>query len=531
MFDPIVIVSALLCGMLARAVGLPALIGYLGAGFFLHEVGAEEGLLLTHLADMGVTLLLFTIGLKLRPADLLQSKVWGTSLVHMTVTVLLFAPLLVMLMALVAGDSEFSWTEALVIAFALSFSSTVFAIQVLQERGEMASKHARLAIGVLLMQDIAAVLYIGASTGKVPDWTAVFLLLLIPARGVLMRFLAMCGHGELFTLFGLALAILGAQVFEVVGIKGDLGALILGALLAGNQKSKELAKSLLQFKDLFLVGFFVSIGLQGWPAPELIVVAAILGVLVPLKSPLYFWLMTRFHTSPRVAFLSSAALSNYSEFGLIVIAIAATQGLVDTEWSATLSLAIAMSFLLSSGINLRAHDSYARWQSFCARFRSPKLAKRLPNTANVRALVLGMGNIGAGAYDAMRERYGEAVLGVDENSVKLARHHLEGRRVIDADASDPDLWALIRMNEVEQVMLALTNHKENMLVGKQLRAMGYKGPITAIVRYQEEGEELRQYDIESFNLFNEAGRGFAERAEGLREMGGRPNTVSPDQTT
>ena len=233
MLDPLIIICALICGIFARAIGLPALVGYLAAGFVLHELGVTEGALLSQLAEVGVTLLLFSIGLKLKPADLLETKVWGTSLVHMTITILALAPLLFLLMAALVDSDGFGWSQAVLLAFALSFSSTVFAIQVLQERGEMASPHANLSIGVLLMQDIAAVLYIGASTGKVPHWTALGLLLLIPARRLILKLLSMCGHGELFTLFGLALAILGAQVFESVGVKGDLGALILGGAVEG----------------------------------------------------------------------------------------------------------------------------------------------------------------------------------------------------------------------------------------------------------------------------------------------------------
>ena len=70
-------------------------------------------------------------------------------------------------------------------------------------------------------------------------------------------------------------------------------------MLAKYEKGKELAKNLLQFKDLFLVGFFVSIGLSGWPDEELVYVAPPSGVLAPLKSPLFFWLMTKFGTRPR----------------------------------------------------------------------------------------------------------------------------------------------------------------------------------------------------------------------------------------
>ncbi|MEO0460002.1 MAG: cation:proton antiporter family protein [Myxococcota bacterium] len=518
MFDPLMIVIALVCGLAARGLGLPSLVGFLGAGFLLHELGGTDGILLTELAELGVTLLLFSIGLKLSPAGLLAARVWATATVHMGVCLAVLAPLLVAVLTLLPGATAMDWPTAILLAFALSFSSTVFVIQLMQERGEMASRHARLAIGVLLIQDLAAVLYIGASTGKVPEWTALGLLLLIPARRLILSLLRLSGHGELFTLFGLALAILGAQVFEMVGIKGDLGALILGAILAGDPKAKELAKALLQFKDLFLVGFFVSIGLAGWPPPELIVVAITVGVLAPLKAPLYFRLMALFRAEPRIAFLSSAALSNYSEFGLIVIANAAAAGFIEAQWSATVSLSIAVSFLLSSAINVRSHSLYHRWRLRLRGFRSKALDRRRPDFSGTRAMVLGMGRIGTGAYDALRSRRGEDVVGVDEDEAKVKDHLKAGRRVIDADTTDYDFWMDVPLENIEQIMLALTNHAENTLVGKQLRDLGYEGKITAIVRFAEEGEELEQFGIESFDLFTEAGRGFAEQADSAERL-------------
>ncbi len=515
MFDPIIILCALGFGMLARSVGLPALIGYLTAGFVLHELGTTGGPLLEKFSEIGVTLLLFSIGLKLRPKELLEARVWGTTMAHMAVMIGAFTPILIFATRLLPGVT-LSLDDAVIIAFALSFSSTVFAIQVMQERGEMSSRHAALSIGILLLQDVAAVMFIAVSTGKVPEWTALGLLLLIPLRPLIFRLLSLAGHDELFTLFGLALAIGGVELFEAVGVKGDLGALILGAMLAGSQKSKELSKNLLHFKDLFLVAFFVTIGLSGWPQEELIYVAIVIGLLAPMKSPLYFWLMTRLHTPPRTALLSSVALSNFSEFGLIVVAIMSKQGLVDSQWSAALSLAIAISFLLSSSMNIRAHPFYYRWYNRLQRFQSRQLVSTRPNVEGVHFIVLGMGNIGAGAYQAMQAVHADAVLGVDDNDRKLAICRSRGYRVVGADASDPAFWICVDLDQIEHVMLALTNHEENKLVGKLLRAQNYTGRITAIVRFEEEAEELKEYDISSFNLFAEAGSGFATHADTLR---------------
>ncbi len=512
MFDPLIVAAALLCGLLSRAAGLPALIGYLGAGFVLHELGAASGDLLVNLAELGVTLLLFTIGLKLEPRKLLLTRVWGTTLMHMALLQLGFMAVLFLVDPLLPSI-DMHLGSYTIVAFALTFSSTVFVIQTMQDRGEMASRHAALAIGILIIQDVAAIIFLGFSTGKVPEPSAVLLLLLIPLRPVLLRVLAHAGHGELFTLCGLVLAIGGAQVFEYFGVKGDLGALIIGSLLAGHRKAKELNRNLLQFKDLFLVGFFLSIGLGGWPEGDIIVLAVLVGCLALLKPLLYFPLLTLFHTPPRTALLAAVSLSNYSEFGLIVIAVAVSKGWIDNQWAAAVSLAIATSFVLSSQLNRYAHGLYRLLQGRLRPFESATLRARLPDTSGTRAIILGMGNIGTGAYENLAPHYGAGLLGVDENDSKLVAHHAQHRRVVSADATDPDFWSRVNLADVELVMLALTNHPEHMLVGALLRDMGYGGPIAAVVRFAEEEDELQKHDISAFNLYAQAGLGFAAHAD------------------
>jgi predicted Kef-type K+ transport protein len=515
--DPILILVALICGMASRAIGMPALIGYLAAGFILHELDADGGEMLALLSEMGITLLLFSIGLKLQIKDLLLPRIWGTTLVHMLVTQLVLLALLSLVGQLVP-ELGLNLNASLVIAFALTFSSTVFVIQIMQERGELASRHASLAVGVLIVQDLAAVLFLAVSAGKIPEWSALWLLLLIPARRPILRLLSLAGHGELFTLAGFALAVLGAQLFDSVGIKGDLGALLIGVLLAGDQKAKELARNLLYFKDLFLVGFFLSIGLGGWPSPNLMIFASVLGVLALLKPLLYFPLFTKLHVAPRTALLASNSLSNYSEFGLIVIAVAVAQGWVAQEWSAAVSIAIAISFVIASPLNRLSHSLYRRYRSQLLRYESHRVRAERPDTRNVRVLVLGMGNIGTGAYEAIARSYGEQVLGIDDNDRKLEHHRSMHRRVAAADASDPDFWHRVALDEVELVMLALTNHQENMLVAKLLAQMGYRGRIAAVVRFAEEAEALEAKGISAFNLYAQAGEGFAAHAaRGLRD--------------
>jgi Trk K+ transport system NAD-binding subunit len=123
-----------------------------------------------------------------------------------------------------------------------------------------------------------------------------------------------------------------------------------------------------------------------------------------------------------------------------------------------------------------------------------------------------MGNIGTGAFDSIAEKYGRAVLGVDINAQKLNEHSRVHRRVVAADASDPDFWHRVDLDQVELILIALTHHQENMLVGTLLREMGYRGKVAAVVRFAEEAEELEAHGFSTFNLFEHAGIGFAAHA-------------------
>ena len=187
----------------------------------------------------------------------------------------------------------------------------------------MSSLHGRVSIGILIMQDIFAVVFLTVSSGKIPSvWALAIPVALFVVRPILMAIMNRVGHGELLVLCGFFLAIVvGAMGFELVGLKADLGALILGVLVSNHPKASELAKSLYSLKDLFLVGFFLTIGPSGAPSLQTIGIALLLVAVVPLKAALFFFLLTKFRLRARTALLSSLSLANYSEFGLIVGAI------------------------------------------------------------------------------------------------------------------------------------------------------------------------------------------------------------------
>ncbi len=510
--------SAYLCGLAARQLGLPPLVGYLLAGFVLHFAGLGNTDTLHLFAELGITLLLFTIGLKLDLRSLLKPQIWAVGGLHLLLSMLLGMGLIWLLASMALGPfASLNPTAMAVIAFGLSFSSTVFVVKVLEEHGDMNAFYGRIAIGVLIIQDIAAVIFLAFSANKLPSVWALGLILLIPFRKVLHRMLEASGHGELQILFGLSLALGGAMLFESVGVKGDLGALILGLLLAGSSRSTELVKHLLAFKDLFLVSFFLTIGLQGGLDMQTLLAAVVLGiVLLPIKSVLFFLLFSRSGMRARSAFLSALSLLNFSEFGLIVAVIAVqNMQLLQPEWTTILAIALALSFILAAPLNHASHQLYRRWRTLLLRFQG---TNRLPEEMSIRpgsaqVLVFGMGRLGSNAYEQMKRKVGDAVLGIDQNEAVVERHQQAGRRVELGSSSDPEFWERMHGNldQVCLAMLTLPTQRENLETARSLKREGYQGFIAAIARYPDEVPQLLQEGVDmAMNLYDEAGSGFAD---------------------
>lgn len=516
--EPIVIALAFAAGFAVQLVRLPPLVGFLGAGFALNALGFERTPALDTIANLGVTLLLFTIGLKLDVRTLLRPEVWASSSLHIVGSTLLFTVVLFVFKALgLALASELNWPVMLLLGFALSFSSTVFAVKVLEERSELGSFYGRVAIGVLVMQDVFAVIFLSASTGSLPSVWAFGLVLLWPAAKLMRLMLDRVGHGDLQVLYGAFLALVaGYSLFEAVGVKGDLGALIVGMLLASHPATAGLAKSLFHIKELFLVGFFLSVGLGALPDLSMVLTALLLLLALPLKSALYYGVLMRFGLRTRTGVLSTLSLTNYSEFGLIVAALAVSSGWLSAQWLVAISLAVAGSFVLAAPLNAASERIYARLKGPLAPLQAQTLlaADQPIGVGEVDAVVLGMGQIGTGAYKRLVEGHGLRVLGVDSDASKLDRLKAAGHRVIEGDAVDSDFWEkLLLTDSVKLVLLAMPGHAGNVHALSQLRHRAFGGRIVAIVAYPEEVEVLRGLGAdEVFHVYDEAGTAFADDA-------------------
>jgi predicted Kef-type K+ transport protein len=510
MFEVICISFAFAFGLVMRRFGLPPLVGFLAAGFAANAFGPELGMpanagsILKHVAHLGVLLLLFTVGLKLRLSQMAQPQVAGGALIHFIVTSVVFTAGLI-------GLAGLDWNTALLVAFTLSFSSTVFSAKTLESKRDIGTFYGRTAIGILIVQDIIAMVILAIWGGKSPTVWAIWIFALPLIRPVLHRLLDFVGDDELLVLLGMLLAlVIGGMGFEAVGLSSEIGALVMGLMLSTHKHAKQLSNALWSLKEVFLVGFFLQIGMNGLPQVSDLVFAVIMVAILPLKGMLFFFLLVAFKLRARSAFMSAASLTAYSEFGLIVAA-----GVLP-EWLVPLALAVALSLMISAPLNRFAQGIFERFESKLERFQLAAIHRdELPtDLGNARYLILGMGRTGTAAYERIAS-LGEPLIALDADTYKIAAHREAGRNAVFADVEDAGFWRKLDLAEVQAVILAMDNIEAKEYSAKALRQRGFTGPIVSHVLSEDHLDRLSAAGAtHTYLTMRNAGTSLANQAAG-----------------
>lgn len=295
--------AAAIAAPIAKKLNVSSVLGYLAAGIligpfgigFVYEVYQVESIL--HIAEYGVVLLLFLIGLELKPKRLwaMRSAVLGLGGSQVVLTALVLAPLLAIV--------GLSWPIAVFVASALSLSSTAFVLQVLEEKKELQTRHGRAAFSVLLFQDLAAIPLIamvpflvsgsgdqGISWSAIAKGFAAVALVILFGRYVLStlyRLVASTGVREAMTASALLTVVGVALLMETAGLSAALGAFLAGALLADSSYRHQIEADIAPFEGLLLGLFFTSVGmslnLHVLAERPLVTIGAVVG-LIAIKS-------------------------------------------------------------------------------------------------------------------------------------------------------------------------------------------------------------------------------------------------------
>ena len=449
---------------LFRRFKLSSVLGYLTAGMVIGPWGLglfDDVESVLHLAEFGVVLLLFVIGLELQPSRLwvLRHSVFGAGTVQVALTTAILAA------AIMALGTP--WTTALVIGFALSLSSTALVLQVLAERGELTARHGRASFAILLFQDLAIMpalvllpLLAGQADTRV-DWRAIALpvaaifVVVVAGRFLLrplLRIVAATRVQEAFTAAALLVVVGTALLFESAGLSMALGAFIAGVLLADSEYRHELEADIEPFKGLLLGLFFIAVGMTAnldvLVDRPLVIVGLTLGYLV-LKA-LAVWLGARLtrHDQP-TAWRMAVSLAGGGEFAFVLFSLAAADGLLPRATVDLLVLVVTLSMVLSP-LLIGAADRLAR------RLRPPSTPPAYDRIEpeEPRVLIAGFGRFGQIVARVLRARQIRfTALEVSQAQVDFVRRF--GNKLYYGDASRLEMLRAAGAEHAQLLVLAI----------------------------------------------------------------------------
>lgn len=505
MGELVVLCLALCIGHTFKRLGLPTLVGYLTTGFLIHYLSDSylnisfDKEMLKNAAHIGVLILLFTVGLKIDFSKIFKKEILGTTIIHFVLSTVVSTPFFYYF-------TELSLQYAILLASLLTLSSTVLAARVLETKLEIKSYHGRIAIGMLIFQDLIAMGILSLYGGQTPSIWALSVLTFPLIKPLIYKIIDLSGHDEqlLLTVIILALGV-GGLGFHAVGLSGELGALVFGALLAKHDKANEISEKLWGLKELCLVAFFLSIGMRGLPTYQDAIFASLAFVTLPLQGILLFALLVTFKLKSRPAFLTTITLTNFSEFGIIVSAI------VLPECTVMIALAVTFSFFVSAPLNRFAHPAYDKLELFLKKFE--KTCQQPDDTpmqlGSADVIIIGMGRVGRSAYSALQDG-GVKLLGLDSDNEKIIELKEKGYNVLYADGEHGNFWENVRLNNIKACVLCMNCSEATIIVTQKLRKRNFGGYIIAHSHFKDEAELINQAGADDTYLtYAEAGQGIA----------------------
>jgi glutathione-regulated potassium-efflux system protein KefB len=499
--------AAAIAAPLGRTLRMGAVLGYLAAGivigpyvlgplYALNDVGA-----VLQFGEFGVVMLLFVIGLELRPVRLwaMRSAIFGLGTAQLIATSLVLAAL-----GMALG---LSLAQALFIGLALSLSSTAFALQVLEEKGELTTRHGRLAFAVLLFQDLAAIPLIalvplfalGAAEPTMDVKTAVIAIGTILGVIVVGRFLlsrlyrivAATGVREAMTATVLLTVVGVALVMEAVGLSAALGSFIAGALLADSEYRHQIEADIAPFEGLLLAVFFIAVGMSidlGVLASEPGSLIAIVLVLVAVKAAILYLLGRWWGLDSKGARRLGLVISQGGEFAFVLFGAGALEGVIDRHMANLLTLAVTLS-MAATPLLLLIDDAIAR------ALKPAPPDYEMPPGGDQHVIVAGFGRFGQIVARVLRARQ-IPFTALDSNVEQVDFVKRFGAQIYYGDAGRLDILRAAGADKARAFVLAIDDVEGSMRVAEMVRTHFPDLPIYARARDRTHVHRLMDLGVE-----------------------------------
>jgi monovalent cation:proton antiporter-2 (CPA2) family protein len=500
--------AAVIAVPLFRRFRMGAVLGYLAAGVAIGPSGLEiigDVDSVMHIAELGIVMLLFVIGLELQPSRLwvLRKSVFGLGFTQVATTASAIA-----CVALLIGLPV---PASIVIGLALAMSSTAFVLQTLAERGELTTRHGRSSFAILLFQDIAVIpmLALIPLLGKgegIPAgaqaWLAAGQAIAAIAAVVfggryllrpVFRIIARSGIAEIFTAAALLVVIGTSLLLSSVGLSMSLGAFLAGMLLADSEYRHELEASIEPFKGLLLGLFFISVGMSvnlGLIVSEPVRIAAIVASLMLTKAVILFVVARIAGQSAVTARSLAATLSQGGEFAFVLFAIAVDGGIVEAQLASTLVIAVTISMALTP-LTMAIDDALRRRNTVKTKEDYEKIE---PDDAAI--IIAGFGRVGHIVARTLTARgIHFTALDISSEQIEVVRR-FGNNKAYYGDASRLDMLRAAKAQDAKIFVLAIDDIEASVHTAEMVKKHFPNLKIFARVRNRFHAHRLMDIGVD-----------------------------------
>jgi glutathione-regulated potassium-efflux system protein KefB len=489
-FQALIYLSAAVISVpLAKRLGLGSVLGYLLAGIiigpYIFGLVGEEGTDVMHFAEFGVVLMLFLIGLELRPALLWQMRksIFGLGGLQVVITAIAIA--------VIAMFFNLNIQQSITIGLIFALSSTAIVLQTLNEKGILKTRSGQSSFSVLLFQDIAiipilALLPLMANqieithlsepinhsqsvswVAHLPGWSQVLIILSVVAFIVfggrilgrhLFRFIANTGLREIFTAAALLMVVAIALAMDRVGLSPALGTFLAGVVLADNEYRHELESNIEPFKGLLLGLFFISVGSSidfNILFQNPLLIFSLLATLILVKFFVLYILGKAFGLKSGQEFLFAFALAQGGEFAFVIISFAGQNAILNNQVSGTILIVVALSMLITP--LLLIFNEKVIQHIFVTKQSSPEPHDVEESENDI--LIAGFGRFGLVLGRFLKANGIKATI-LDNNPTNIQVLRKFGHKVFYGDATRMDLLRIAGAAKAKVLVIAIDDREQ-----------------------------------------------------------------------
>ena len=511
----IIFVIAFVGGLAARVLRFPVLLGYLVVGMIIGPHALElvgDADTVRTLAEFGVILLLFAVGIEISFRDLRQlGKVVVLGGVAQVLGV-------VGLGYVIGVQLGWSYQQAIVFGFVASLSSTMVVLKTLSDRGELRSVHGRVITGILLIQDLAFIPMIailpalsdeGGSVladlglGILKAAVVLGVIVLLGAKAIpwLLHRVAHLGSREIFIMGVVAITFATSAITQTVELSAALGAFIAGLLLSESDFGQRALSEVVPLRDTFSALFFVSLGMLtdlGFLVDNFLLVLMVVALVVVLKSAITAGLTRALGYLLNTALLAGLGMVQIGEFSFILMDSATTLGIVDQDFLSLMVVSTVVTMALTPWVmagGSRAIVMLSRWVILLRPYRlgSDAAEEGTPHLRN-HVIVCGLGRVGSLVTQALDE-YQLPFIVIDLDPHAVVRCRRRGHYVINGSSSSETVLEAAGIKSAQMMVISTADPASAWVTAQHALQLNPDLDIVARVHWREEGERLRRLGV------------------------------------